>query len=139
LTGGAALLTIALARVVHRFYLLFLVLDAIGLVVFTILGCGVALQLGEPLSIVVVAGMLTGCVGGVLRDVLCNDVPLLFRGELYASVSVVTGAIYVGGTQLGVNHALVTLVAAAVGLTFRLLAIRFKWEMPKFIYERDLH
>lgn len=138
LTGGAALLTIALARVVHRFYLLFLVLDAIGLVVFTIVGCGVALQLGEPLSIVVVAGMITGCVGGVLRDVLCNDVPLLFRGELYASVSVVTGAIYVGGTELGFNHAVVTLVAAAVGLTFRLLAIRFKWEMPKFIYERDL-
>ena len=138
LTGGAALLIIALARVVHRFHLLFLVLDAIGLVVFTIVGCDVALAIGQPLTIAVVAGMITGCVGGVLRDVLCNDVPLLFRSELYASVSVMTGVLYVGGTQLGFDHGLAMLVAAAVGLTFRLLAIRFNWEMPKFIYEGKL-
>ena len=81
--------------------------------------------------------MVTGCVGGVLRDVLCNDVPLLFRGELYASVSVVTGAIYVGAAHFGVNHWLSTLIVFAIGLTFRLLAIRFRWEMPKFIYDRD--
>jgi uncharacterized membrane protein YeiH len=139
LTAGAALLTIALARVVHHFHLLFLVLDAIGLVVFSILGCDVAIGLGEPLVIVVVAGMITGCAGGVLRDVLCNDVPLLFRSELYASVSVVTGALYVGGHALGIAHPIVALVAFTLGLTFRLLAIRFKWEMPKFVYERDDH
>jgi uncharacterized membrane protein YeiH len=89
--------------------------------------------------IIVVAGMITGCAGGVLRDVLCNDVPLLFRSELYASVSVVTSALYVGGHALGIAHPIVALVAFAVGLTFRLLAIRFKWEMPKFVYERDDH
>lgn len=137
LTSGAALLTIALARVVHHFRLMFLVLDAIGLVVFSIIGCDVAIGLGEPIVIVVVAGMITGCAGGVLRDVLCNDVPLLFRSELYASVSVVTSALYVGGHVLGIAHTIVTLVAFAVGLAFRLLAIRFKWEMPKFVYDRD--
>jgi len=139
LTGCAALLTIALARVVHRFRLLFLVLDAIGLVVFSILGCDVAIGLNEPIVIVVVAGMITGCAGGVLRDVLCNDVPLLFRSELYASVSVVTSAIYVCGHVLGIAHTIVTLIAFVIGLTFRLLAIRFKWEMPKFVYDRDVH
>ena len=137
LTAGAALATIPLGRIVHHFRLLFLVLDAVGLVVFTILGCDVALATGQSLPIAVVAGMVTGCVGGVLRDVLCNDVPLLFRGELYASVSVVTGMIYVGATHYGVNHGLVTLIAFVIGLTFRLLAIRFRWEMPKFIYERE--
>ena len=54
-------------------------LDAVGLVVFTIIGCNVALEMGQSPVIVIVAGMITGCVGGVLRDVLCNDVPLLFR------------------------------------------------------------
>ena len=43
------------------------------------------------------------------------------------------------GRRRGIAHAVVTLVAFAVGLTFRLLAIRFKWEMPKFVYDRDLH
>jgi uncharacterized membrane protein YeiH len=137
LTGGAALVTIGLARVVHRFHALFLVLDAIGLVVFTIMGCNIALAMDQPLLIVVVAGMITGCVGGVLRDVLCNDVPLLFRAELYASVSIVTGLLYIGGIKYGFSPDLVTLVAAVTGLAFRLLAIRLKLEMPKFIYDSD--
>lgn len=137
LTGGAALLTIALARVVHRFHLLFLVLDAIGLVVFTIIGCSVAMEMHQPLIIVVVAGMITGCAGGVLRDILCTEVPLLFRSELYASVSLVTGAIYMAGMHWGLNHIAVVVASVAIGLMFRLLAIRFKWEMPKFVYERD--
>jgi uncharacterized membrane protein YeiH len=139
LTAGSALLTIALARVVHHFRLMFLALDAIGLVVFTILGCEVAIAMKQPLPIVIVAGMITGCVGGVLRDVLCNEVPLLFRSELYASVSIVTGAIFVGGLALALPHDLVTAAAFAVGLTFRLLAIHHKWEMPKFVYDRDPH
>src|SRR3984893_18607506 len=88
LTAGAALFTILVARLVHRLNTVFLVLDAIGLVVFTMAGCDVAWQIDEkfPLVVVRVAGMVTGCAGGVLRDVLCNDVPLLFRAELYASV-----------------------------------------------------
>lgn len=136
LTGGAALLTIALARVVHHFHLLFLVLDAIGLVVFTIIGCSVALEMELPLMVVVVSGMISGCAGGVLRDILCNEVPLLFRSELYASVSLVTGALYVAGTHYRLDDVLVLLVSLGIGLTFRLLAIRYNWEMPKFIYER---
>ncbi len=136
LTGGAALLTIGLAQVIHRFHSLFLVLDAIGLVVFTIIGCNVALEMGHPLTIVVVSGMITGCLGGVLRDILCTEVPLLFRSELYATVSLVTGAIYGAGTKADLNHVFVVLATFVVGLTFRLLAIRCKWDMPKFVYER---
>jgi uncharacterized membrane protein YeiH len=136
-TGGAALLTIGLARFVHRFHAIFLLLDAIGLVVFTIMGCNIALGMNQPLLIVVVAGMITGCVGGVLRDVLCNDVPLLFRSELYASVSIVTGLLYIGGIKLHVSPDLVIAVTFAAGLTFRLLAIRLKLEMPKFVYDSD--
>jgi uncharacterized membrane protein YeiH len=137
LTAIAALAVIPLARVAHRLSMAFLVLDAIGLVVFTIAGCEVALRMDQSLAIVIVAGMVTGCVGGVLRDILCNEVPLLFRSELYASVSVVTGAVYVGGLRLGLAVGVATLLAFAIGFTFRLLAIRHKWEMPKFIYDRD--
>jgi uncharacterized membrane protein YeiH len=108
-------------------------------VVFTIAGCDVALQLDESLPIVIVAGMITGCAGGVLRDILCNDVPLLFRSELYASVSAVTGAIYVAALWLGLHHDIATALAFAVGIAFRLLAIRFKWEMPKFVFMDERH
>lgn len=54
-----------------------------------------------PITVVLISGMITGCAGGVLRDVLCNEVPLLFRKELYASVSVVTGALYLGAQAWG--------------------------------------
>ena len=102
----------------HRLLLAFLVLDAIGLVVFTIAGCNVAWQVDASLPIVIVAGMITGCAGGVLRDILCNDVPLLFRGELYASVSVVTGLFYASGFALTLNNELWTALTFVLGLTF---------------------
>jgi len=139
LTAGAALTTIAIARFMHRLRIAFLFLDAVGLVVFTVIGCDVALDMGQPLIIVIVAGMITGCFGGVLRDVLCNDIPLLFRSELYASVSIVTGGLYVAGLQTDLPHDAVTFSVMAVGLTMRMLAIRYNWNMPKFVYTKELH
>src|ERR1700722_3125404 len=136
-TAGAALFTIAIARVVHRLRNVFLALDAIGLALFTVIGCNVALDLDLPFLIVIMSGMITGCVGGVLRDVLCNDVPLLFRSELYASVSVVTGLFYATAFGLKLNDELWTALTFVLGLTFRLLAIRYKWEMPKFVFNED--
>jgi uncharacterized membrane protein YeiH len=135
---GAALLTIAVARFMERLRCTFLLLDAVGLVVFTIIGCDVALGMGQSPIIVIVAGMITGIAGGILRDVLCNDIPLVFSGELYATVSMVSGALYFAGLQLGLPHALVTLTAVIVGFGFRVLAIMFHWDMPKFIYDKDL-
>jgi uncharacterized membrane protein YeiH len=134
ITAIAAFITILIARAVHRLNVAFLVLDAIGLVVFTMAGCDVAWQKGASLPIVIVSGMITGCAGGVLRDILCNDVPLLFRSELYASVSVVTGLFYTTAFGLTLNKEVWTVLTFAIGLTFRLLAIRFRWEMPKFVF-----
>jgi uncharacterized membrane protein YeiH len=137
LTGGSAFATILIARLVHRLHVAFIVLDAIGLVVFTMTGCDVAWQMDASLPIVIVAGMITGCAGGVLRDILCNDVPLLFRSELYASVSVVTGLFYATAFGLKLTDEIWTVLTFALGLSFRLLAIRFKWEMPKFVFSGE--
>ena len=137
LTVIAAFITILVARLVHRLYVAFLVLDAIGLVVFTMTGCDVAWQMDASLPIVIVSGMITGCAGGVLRDILCNDVPLLFRAELYASVSVITGLFYATAFGLKLNNELWTALTFVLGLALRLLAIRYKWEMPKFVFNGD--
>lgn len=137
LVCGAALATIAMARVVDKLRWPFLLLDGLGLVVFTIIGCQVAIEIGAHPLIVLVAGMVTGIFGGILRDVLCNDVPLVFRGELYATVSLVTGAIYYFGLMAGIPSDVVILVAIAVGFPLRMVAIIRKWEMPKFVYDRD--
>lgn len=136
-TVAAALFTIAMARFMDRLRMIFLLLDALGLVVFTVTGCMVAIEMGQPVLIVIVAGMITGCVGGVLRDILCNDVPLLFAGELYATVSAVTACIFFFGLQAGLAVDVMTVVAIAIGFCLRVLAIVFKLEMPRFIYTKD--
>ena len=138
LVCGAALLTIAMARVVHRLRWPFLLLDALGLVVFTIVGCNIAMEMDAHPLIVLIAGMVTGIFGGILRDVLCNDVPLVFQGELYATVSIVTGAIYYFGRMAEMNADLVIVVAIGIGFSLRMLAIIRKWEMPKFVYDKEL-
>lgn len=135
---GAALVTIALARFMETLRWPFLILDALGLVVFTIIGCNVAIEMGQSPVIVIVAGMITGIAGGILRDVLCNDIPLVFSGELYATVSIVTGALYYLGVIAGFPLEAVTIVAMIVGFTLRVLAIVFNWSMPKFVYDKEL-
>jgi len=132
LTTVASLATIPLARVVHRLPITFLVVDAIGLVAFTVIGCSVALGLGHGTVIAMVSGVITGCVGGVLRDVLSGVVPLLFRREVYATVSLLTGGLYVGGLALGWNHDAVMLGAMAFGLAFRIVAVHQQWHVPTF-------
>ena len=139
MTAGAALITAFIAPWMKRLRRLFLWLDAVGLVAFSIIGCQVAQQMGASASIVLISGMITGCAGGVLRDVLCNDVPLLFRKELYASVSIVTGGLYIGLLRLDWSVGVAIPVALVVGLAFRLMALRFNWQMPRFVYRDEWH
>lgn len=139
ITCGAALVTILIARYMSHLRLVFLALDAVGLVLFTVLGCEIAMRLEVPTLIVVAAGMISGCFGGVLRDVLCAEVPLLFRAELYATVSIATGSLYVAGLALGLPSDPLMIGAMLFGLALRLLALRFKWRMPRFVYTERLH
>lgn len=138
LVCGAALMTIALARIVARLKWPFLLLDALGLVVFTIIGCNIGIESGVHPIIVIVAGMITGIFGGILRDVLCNDIPLVFQGELYATVSIVTGVVYYLGLMAGVPVDLMVIISMAVGFPLRIMALAFKWEMPRFVYDREM-
>jgi uncharacterized membrane protein YeiH len=138
LVCGAALLTIPLARLIERLRWPFLLLDALGLVVFTVIGCNIGIEAGVHPIIVIVAGMVTGTAGGILRDVLCNDIPLIFQGELYASVSMIAGIIYFLGLTNGVQPDLMALIAILIGFSLRVLAIALHWEMPKFVYDRNM-
>ena len=139
ITAGAALMTIAVARIMHRLRSVFLVLDAIGLVVFTVIGCNVALDLGLPTVDVIVSGMITGCSLAASCATSCAmTCRCSSAASLYAHVSVVAGGLYVGKLTAGLPHDLVTAGAMAAGLVLRLLAIVRGWNMPKFVYAEDL-
>jgi hypothetical protein len=100
--SSAGLLT-TVARYMIHLKQVFLLLDAMGLIAFSLIGCNVALELGYPGVVVVMAGMITGISGGILRDVLCNQVPVVFRRELYASVSLAVCLLFLGLRALDVG------------------------------------
>ena len=133
---SAGLLTTLIARYMHRLKQLFLILDALGLVAFSVIGCTIAISLKYPVIVTIIAGMLTGISGGVIRDVLCNQVPIVFRRELYASVSLFVCVLFLIMNALGISENVTMLSCFAGGVTFRLLAIRFHWRLPVFSYQQ---
>jgi uncharacterized membrane protein YeiH len=132
----AGLATTLLAKFMHHMKRVFLMLDAMGLVAFSLIGCNVALQLHYPVVVVIMAGMLTGICGGILRDVLCNQVPVVFCRELYASVSLFVCALFLGLKSLGIDSGLNTAMCFVLGFGFRMLALRFSWKLPTFSYQQ---
>ncbi len=137
LTCCAAFVTIIIAKWMRHLRNIFLALDALGLIGFTIIGCQIALEMGHGFVVCAVAGVLTGVSGGIIRDILCNDVPLVFRRELYASISFV-GVIFYWLCRNWDLSLEITIVSTLVfGFSLRILAIYFGLEMPKFIYKED--
>lgn len=135
ITAIAALLTVFLAPIMHHFKRAFLVLDALGLVAFSLIGCAIARDMQLSPLICMLSGMMTGVFGGVLRDVLCNEIPLVFQKELYAVVSLLTAGAFWLLLEYDVEHDLSIVVCLVGGFTLRMIAIYKGWQIPKFIYK----
>ncbi|QKJ66531.1 trimeric intracellular cation channel family protein [Deefgea piscis] len=135
-SGIAAVL---ISRHMKRLNRLFMFLDALGLIAFTIIGCDVALAMNYHPLIVLLSGMITGIAGGILRDMLCNRVPIVFLRELYASVSMLVGLLYIGLFTLKIDHDLNVAACFALGLLLRLTALKRGWRLPAFNYRHDMH
>ena len=104
--------------------------DAIGLSVFSVLGAQAGLAAGAHWTIALLTGTMSAAFGGLLRDVIVNDVPLVLRVDIYALAALAGAAGYVSGTALGFNTSLVTLVSAVLAFSLRGCAIRYKWSLP---------
>jgi uncharacterized membrane protein YeiH len=112
---------------------LFLIPDALGLALFTIIGTQIALEWHTPWLVASLLGVITGVVGGVLRDVLCNEVPLIFvRGELYASTAWAGALVLVGLQALSVSPVVAAWAGMVVVLGIRLVAMAFRITLPTY-------
>jgi uncharacterized membrane protein YeiH len=137
LTIGAGLFTIIIAKYMNHLRRFFLVLDALGLIAFTIIGCNVAMQLNYHPTVIIMAGMITGICGGVLRDLLCNRTPVVFCKEVYAGISLLVAMLYLSLETFGVDHNINLIAAFCIGVTLRLCAIYWKWSLPTFSYTSE--
>lgn len=109
----------------------FVVSDSIGLVAFSVTGALVGIEAGLSIFGVMVLSFLTATGGGIIRDILVNDVPLIFTSDFYGSVALLVGAVLYGLFAMGwmSQHAIMGVFAAA--LILRLAAFRFGWHLPK--------
>lgn len=137
-TSICAFLTIFIAHSLVRIMKVFLILDALGLSAFVIIGTQKVLSHGMSPSVAVIGGMLTGICGGMLRDILCNDIPLVLRKELYAVIALAGAVLFITLTYFHVPKNINILITLISMFTARLLAIFFHIEIPVFDYSESI-
>ena len=108
----------------------FLLFDTIGIGLFTILGLETALDYELSPVIAVMMGVVSAVFGGVMRDVLSNQVPLIFRKEIYAFACFAGALAYMGLDFLNILYELKLALSILTVIAIRLLSIRFKWSIP---------
>jgi uncharacterized membrane protein YeiH len=132
--GGTAfaLLFKKIAKHIRKTVYLF---DSIGIGLFTILGVQKAMTLEVPMIIIIMFGVITATFGGVIRDILCNEIPLIFRKEIYATACIVGAFIYVILSQFGLNELVNISISGSVIIGIRTIAVIKNLRMPIINYK----
>ena len=134
-----AILTIIMIRRPKRIPKRFLLIaDAVGLALFSVLATQKSLSLGASIPVAIVMGTITGVAGGMIRDIICNVIPMILRQEIYATAAILGGSLFVVFQGLGWQDD-IALISAIIGaLALRLAAIYWKVSLPAFeIIEKD--
>ena len=103
--------------------------DTLGIGVFTVLGLQKTLDTGLSIPIALLMGVVSAVFGGVIRDVLCNEVPLIFRKQIYASACLAGGLVFMSGTKLGLPDPVISLFAVGIVFGIRYLSVRYNWSL----------
>ncbi|MDR0573971.1 MAG: trimeric intracellular cation channel family protein [Tannerella sp.] len=109
----------------------FFIFDTIGLALFVVVGVEKTVQLGYPFWVAIIMGTITGIIGGVIRDIFINEIPLVFRKEIYALACVFGGLVYWVCYNLGFLTVVCEIVASAAIFVVRVLAVKYQWGLPK--------
>jgi uncharacterized membrane protein YeiH len=125
----------AVVGIIFKKYLIYLkrtffIFDTIGLGLFTIVGIQKGLEYEQIPVTCLFLGLITATFGGVLRDVLCNEIPLIFRKEIYATAAIIGGLAYLGLMQLEYLNEFSMIISVLLIIFVRVLSVYFKWRMP---------
>lgn len=133
----AAVASMFFGSFLKRFQGSLLAFDALGLGLFTLVGVERGMQLNFSVGVCITLGTITGCFGGVIRDVILNQVPLVFRKEIYALASIAGGLLYFGLIAIDMERDLAKVICILLIFAIRMLAIRYKWSLPRF-YNKEV-
>jgi len=135
-TGFALIFVMIFSQYLIRMTNTFFIFDTIGLGLFVLVGIEKSLAIGQPLWVAIIMGMITGAVGGIIRDILINEEPLIFRKEIYASACILGGIIFSILHSLHVNAIVIQIATIATVIVTRIIAVRFRIGLPVLKGER---
>ncbi len=124
------ILAILFRKKLDRFRRSLVLFDTIGLGVFTIIGLEKGVEIGLNPAICIALGTMTACFGGVMRDILCNDIPVIFHREIYATVCILGGIVFFALRYLNVNNDVIYVTTVAVIIISRMLSVKYKLYLP---------
>ena len=104
--------------------------DTIGLGVFTLIGLEKGINIGLHPVICIALGTITACFGGVIRDILCTEIPVIFRREIYATICIFGVIVFFLLRKLNLENDFLYLATSIIIITIRLMAVKFKWYLP---------
>lgn len=130
ITGFALVLFFWLHKYINKVAGTIFLFDTIGLALFTVVGFQKTHDAGFAYWAAIMMGMVTGAVGGVIRDMLINDVPLIFRRDIYALACIAGGLFYTACMYAGASEVVGQLGCAITVVIIRILAVRFHWQLP---------
>ena len=136
-TAMALLVVIVFSKYMQRLNNTWFVFDTFGLALFTIAGIQKSLEFGQPYWVAIIMGCITGAAGGVIRDVLLNNEPVIFRKEIYAMACVLGGITYWLFARNGVSVEISALSSFLVTCMIRFLAVRYHISLPRLKGEDD--
>lgn len=119
---------------IKKFKVTLFLFDSLGLGLFTMLGLQKGIAFGLSPGICVALGTITGCFGGIIRDTLLNTIPLIFRKEIYATACILGGVLYFILIQFSLSVVVAKLIVIAFIFVIRILVVRYKLTLPKFVY-----
>nr|WP_320192378.1 trimeric intracellular cation channel family protein [uncultured Desulfobacter sp.] len=125
-------LTFLFTKTIVRFSKSLFFFDTIGISVFTVIGIQKGLHAGIHPPLAVMMGILTAVMGGIIRDVLCNEIPLIFHKEIYATACFAGGVFFVLLVFINMPEPFTAFIAAGVIFTIRSLSVRKGWALPRF-------
>ena len=104
--------------------------DTIGIGLYTVIGIEKGLSVDLHPAICIALGTMSACFGGVIRDILCNEIPVIFRKEVYATACILGGLCYFLAGEFLVDENMIFIISGSVVITTRLLAVVFKISLP---------
>ncbi len=127
---GAAFFSVLLRNKIAYLRTSLFLFDTIGIGLYTVVGIETGLVAGLNPIICIALGTMTACFGGVLRDILCNEIPVIFRKEIYATACILGGFTYFFLSHVTADNNFIFIIAAVVVIVTRLLAVKFKIQLP---------